>query len=367
MTGTDAATARAGRLRERLRAAGLDAFIATSPQARRYLAGLTSGGLPRFRALLVGADALGIVGPAADPSGQPAQLGIAHHRHWQPGDDPLIALADLVQELALGDGTIGVEEGHLTMLERDRLGQLLPEARLAYAGTELDRMRLVKDEDELAAIRAGAASLVTATTQVLESAGRGVTELELQTRLVLALKDLGAGSIRALVLYGSHSARPGAAPTTRALQAGDVILIDVAATCAGYWADISRCASLGTPDAGLVELWDVLGRAQRVVIEALRPGLDGRSVDAVARGLMRDAGHEEKIRHLTGHGIGLDVHEPPFLEPSSTDVLVAGSVLTVEPGLYVDEAVGLRREDDVQLTAAGARVLSPSQSDLIVI
>jgi Xaa-Pro dipeptidase len=367
MASGDVATTRVSALREGLAGAGLDALLVTNPNSRRYLVGLPTPVLGRFRALIVSRTAVASLAPDPDHGAATAVAEEIVQRSWRLGEDPIAALVSLARDAGLAGAAIGIEDDHLTVAQYKRLRRLLPGSELMPAAALVHGMRMAKSKPELAVIRRGASILADTTTRVLESAALGDSEIKLQTRLVLQLKEQGIRSIRPQVQFSEHSARPGTPPTTRELRRGDVILIDVAATEGGYWADICRWASVGPPAPSVMDLWTTVGAARQAVLDATRAGVDGSTLDAAARAAIESAGHTDKIRHLTGHGIGLEVHEPPFLEPASADVLVEGAVFTIEPGLFVDDAFGVRREDNVVVVADGAELLSAPQHEPIVL
>jgi Xaa-Pro aminopeptidase len=225
--------------------------------------------------------------------------------------------------------------------------------------------RTVKDAAELARIEiaAGAADAALADVEeaLLADPGRDVTEAAVRDELEYRMRLHGADdrSYATIVASGpDHAARPHHEVARNRLCAGDTLIIDVGALVDGYHSDMTRSYVVGRPSAEQVELYGLVAAAQRAGLDALRPGVAARDVDQACRRVFADAGVEDWFVHGTGHGVGLEIHESPFLSASSDAVVRAGSVVTVEPGLYRGGFGGFRIEDLVVVTDEGPRVLT---------
>jgi Xaa-Pro aminopeptidase len=170
-----------------------------------------------------------------------------------------------------------------------------------------------------------------------------------------------------IVASAERSALPHAEPRAEEIPAGVLVVIDWGARLDGYASDCTRTFATGEPNPRDREVHELVRRAQQAALDAVRPGPTGREVDAVARAIIDDAGHAEHFGHGLGHGVGLEVHEGPRLSRQGDDPLVAGHVVTVEPGVYVPGAVGVRIEDLVAVTPSGCEVLSTLPKDLRVV
>jgi Xaa-Pro aminopeptidase len=174
-------------------------------------------------------------------------------------------------------------------------------------------------------------------------------------------------SFDSIVAFGESAAEPHHSPKDRALQRGDVVKIDFGAVVGGYHSDTTRTVAFGQPDPRIREIHGIVRRAQQAGMDAVRPGVTGGQVDEAAREVIRDAGYGDAYTHSLGHGVGLEVHEGPYLRSGGEDVLPEGSVVTVEPGIYVGGLGGVRIEDMVVVTADGCRPMPRTTRDLVVL
>ncbi len=312
----------------------------------RYLTGLALGRSERLIAAILTPQAgLHIVGPAFERD----RLRTAHApveiHTWREDEDPMLLVRDIV--LGTGKDTI-VAVGPTTrffIVERMRVE--LPGYNFVDASPMIEEARLRKGADELAAIREAAACTLATMDSVRRLVRTGITELELS-------RAIGGG----IVQFGENAAIPHGGPTGRALKRGDVILADTGNTVEGYWSDISRTIFFGRPTAEYRKVYEIVQNAQKAAIAAIRPGVTCQSVDRAARDVIENAGYGEYFIHRTGHGLGLDIHEPPYLVKGNRRRLKSGMVVTVEPGIYLPGRFGVRIEDDVAVTKTGRKILS---------
>jgi Xaa-Pro aminopeptidase len=262
---------------------------------------------------------------------------------------------------------VGFEDAHLSVKQHARLTGLVREGvELVAAGDVLERMRARKDPAELDRIRAAARLADQALSEVLERGLVGRTERDVALDLEFTMRRLGAdaASFPPIVAAGPHGALPHAEPRPVEVPAGTLCVIDWGAQLDGYASDCTRTYATGELDPRDAEVYALVLRAQRAALDAVRPGPLGREVDAVARELIDAAGHAEHFGHGLGHGVGLEVHEGPRLSKQGEDALEPGMVVTVEPGVYVPGAVGVRIEDLVIVTEDGAEVVSSLPKEL---
>lgn len=226
----------------------------------------------------------------------------------------------------------------------------------------LPTLRRKKDDQEVASIRKAAQIAYKSYLEVLEEVRDGMTEKEFNALLEYRLRLNGAdGGWRGgsfIVASGERSALPHGAPTDRRFRKGDIVTVDFGATADGYVSDITRNFSMGPLSPQGRDIQSALIEAHRRAADALRPGLEGREADAIARDVITARGWGPNFTHGLGHGLGLEVHEAPRLSPLSTDVLEEGDVVTVEPGIYVEGWGGMRIEDDYLIVSGGAVCLS---------
>lgn len=256
---------------------------------------------------------------------------------------------------------VGFESGYLSFWDHGRLEVSLPKGiQLVPSGGQTEALRMVKDAQEIEAIRTAARITSEAIAEVLPDLQPGMTEAELAARLEYRFRSrsFDQAAFDTLVASGERAARIHARPTGRALACGEPLLIDCGASFQGYKADMSRTVSLGRPDRRFVALHGAVKEALDRVIAAIRPGASLRRLDAIARDTLAAHGLAASFVHGLGHGIGLEVHEEPWLGPLEEGELAAGMVIAVEPGVYLEDWGGVRLEDTVLVTETGCEVLT---------
>ncbi len=221
-------------------------------------------------------------------------------------------------------------------------------------------LRRAKSEEELACMREAIRIATEGLRKASEAIEAGVRECDVAAEAEAVMRRLGsqAHSFETIVASGPHAAYPHAICSMRELRPGDLVIVDVGATYQGYRSDITRTFVVKEPTEKQVELLDAVTRAQREAIRAARCGVKASDLDKVARSRLAQLGFDEYFVHGLGHGIGLDVHEPPRLSPESRDVLRNGDVVTIEPAIYVPGYGGVRIEDMVLITKERAEVLT---------
>ena len=276
-------------------------------------------------------------------------------------------LGDLATRLR---GRAGFEDSHVTVEVHRKLGEKVADGvELIPAGGLLEGLRELKDELELAAIRAAARIADEAYEDLLEQGLAGRTEREVALSLMRSLEDRGAEgpSFPAIVAAGAHGALPHAVPRDVEIPSDTLVVIDLGARIDGYCSDCTRTFATGSLDGAASEAYELVQRAQATALTAVRAGAVCREVDAVAREIIDAAGHAEHFGHGLGHGVGLEVHEGPRLGKTAEGELRAGNVVTVEPGVYLPGEVGVRIEDLVVVTEDGPEVVSGFSKELITL
>jgi Xaa-Pro aminopeptidase len=277
-------------------------------------------------------------------------------------------LAGVVKGLpGSGELRLAFDDAHMSVKDHGRLaGMLRAGIELVPAGGAIEALRAVKDADELEAIRAAARLADDALTEVLGRGLVGRTERDVALDLEFTMRRMGAqaASFPPIVAAGEHGALPHATPRDMPIPAGTLVVVDWGAQLDGYASDCTRTYATGDIDPRDGQVYELVLQAQEAALAAVRPGPTGREVDAVARSIIDAAGHAEHFGHGLGHGVGLDVHEGPRLSKQGEAALAAGMVVTVEPGVYVPGAVGVRIEDLVIVTDDGAEVVSSLPKEL---
>ena len=262
-------------------------------------------------------------------------------------------------------GRLAIEGDSFTVADYAHLTAKLPKLAIVSTTGVVEQLREIKDEEELAEIRRAIEVAERAFAVVRGTLRPGQTEKELADELDHQLRLQGAqGScFPTIVAADARAALPHARPTTEPIDGRDLLLVDWGANC-GYKSDLSRVLVTGRISPKLELLYGVVLKAQEQAIAAIRPGKTGCEIDAIARGIIADAGFDKYFGHGLGHGIGLDVHELPRLSPISEKPLEAGMVVTVEPGIYLPGWGGIRIEDDVLVTRRGHEVLTSCPKQL---
>ena len=270
-----------------------------------------------------------------------------------------------------GEVRLGFDDANLSVRDHAKLGRLTRDGvELVAAGGAVQTLRAVKDAGELDKIRAAARLADAALTEVLGRGLAGRTERDVALDLEMTMRRAGAEAVSfpPIVAAGAHGALPHAAPREVEIPAGTLCVVDWGAVLDGYASDCTRTYGTGGEvDPRDRAVYDLVAQAQEAALAAVRPGPTGREVDAVARAIIDAAGHAEHFGHGLGHGVGLEVHEGPRLAKTGEDALAPGNVVTVEPGVYVPGAVGVRIEDLVIVTDDGAEVVSALPKELQVI
>ncbi len=266
-------------------------------------------------------------------------------------------------------GKTGFEDDHMPVRTLQRLEEKLPAGvELEGAGGTVEKLRRVKDDGELAAIAATAelADEVWGWTLERGLAGRG--ERDVARAAEARMRELGAEpSFPAIVAAGPNGALPHAEAGERQIGAGELVVFDMGAKLDGYCSDGTRTFATGEPGERAREVYEVVRGAQSAALDAVAAGIGGEELDGVARKAIEAAGHGEHFGHGLGHGVGLEVHEAPRVSPRSEDMLAAGEVVTVEPGIYLPGEFGVRIEDLVVVTEEGHRNLSGAPKELTIV
>lgn len=265
-----------------------------------------------------------------------------------------------------GVKSAGFESAHVTYASYQRLHEALEGARPMPLEDRIKRLRAVKDEGEIALIRRAAGIADAGFVELRAQIAPGMTEREAaeELRRQMVLRGAEKPSFDVIVASGPNGAMPHARPGERVITEGDLIVIDWGAVFEGYCSDCTRTVIVGEPDERQREVWLAVREAQIAALEGLRPGMEGRAVDAIARGVLREHGFEREFGHGLGHGVGLEVHELPTLGQKSENTLPVGAVVTIEPGVYIEGWGGVRLEELVVVTESGCEVLTAAPYDL---
>ncbi len=332
----------------------------TDPTSIAYLTGFYANPHERLLALAVGVENAVLVVPDLERENAEGRASGVEILSWQDGQDPFQLLRDALGDVPL----LAAEKEHLTIARWERLDA----GEIEDCSEALRAMREVKYAGELKLLLRAAELTDQVTEAILGELRAGLSEREVSSRLNALINETGSGlAFGSLVQAGPNSALPHLPPGERTIGAGDLVLLDFGVRHAGYNADTTRMAVVGEPDEQQRRVHQAVLEAHDRAIEAIRAGATCGDVDSAARQTLEQAGFADRFIHRTGHGLGLDAHEGPNLEPGSRLLLEAGNVVTVEPGVYIPGWGGVRIEDDVVVEDGGARLLTRADRSLRVI
>lgn len=271
-----------------------------------------------------------------------------------------LAFHEACASLELADARLGVEALRMRLLEARILQRYAPGVELAPADDLFAELRMVKSTAELDAMQCAVAIAEHTFELWLPQLRVGMTEREAAARLIAALLSNGADALAfdPIVCAGPNGAMPHAHPGNRPFQPGDWVVVDWGAVADGYDSDLTRMVVFGEPAGQMAEVHEIVLRANTAGRAAVAPGVEAQAVDAAARAVITAAGYGTQFTHRTGHGLGLEAHESPYIVAGNAQSLAPGMTFTVEPGIYLEGVGGVRIEDDVVVTPAGMQTLT---------
>lgn len=351
---------------------GLDAFLVTQPQNRSYLSSWLNDDREGAGMLLVSQERQIIL-----TNSLYQEVAEREATGWEIVVPPPLAreyapvLSEVVREA--GWARVGFESAHLAYAEYTRFNEAFKGAAelVPYEKSYVNTLRLVKQPREIEMLRRAAAITDQTFAHLCRWIEPGMTEKEIQWEMTRKMLELGADgpAFEAIVASGPNGSMPHARASSRRVQPGELITIDMGARYKGYCADMTRTICLGEPaETRMVELYEIVLLAMRTCEAGLRAGISGQAADALARDILVAHDLGEQYIHGTGHGIGLEIHEGPALSQRAPEdaLLPAGSVVTVEPGVYIPGWGGLRLEDSGVVTAEGFERLTQSPTNLVI-
>jgi Xaa-Pro aminopeptidase len=343
--------------------AGIDALLLSVGADLPYLTGYDAMPLERVTMLVAPRDGDAVlVVPRLEAPRVVERPDVFEVVPWDATDDPIARIA--------GHG--GAHAGRVAIGARTwasfvlALQARLPRARFSDATDLLAPMRMVKDADEVARLRAAARGVDAIATEMRGWVFGGRTEADVHRAIAERILDAGHQKVNfAIVGSGPNGASPHHEAGERVIGDRDVIVCDFGGTMDGYCSDITRVFVVGEPSSEVREAYDVLVEAQERSVRSATVGTPCEEVDAAARDVIAGAGHGERFVHRTGHGIGLEAHEEPYIVAGNARLLAAGHAFSVEPGIYVPGRFGLRLEDIVVATEGGPERLNRAPHDLV--
>ncbi|WP_409369912.1 M24 family metallopeptidase [Lysinibacillus sp. 38-6] len=348
------------KLRQTLQEQNIDGILITNDYNRRYMTGFTgTAGV----AIVSQQDAVFITDfrYTEQAAAQITDFTIVQHE------------ATLLEEIAtqvkaMGIKSLGFEKDTVSFDTYELYKSVIPADLVPVSGL-IEKIRLIKTEQEINIIKVACEIADHAFTHILDFIKPGKTELEVSNELEFFMRQQGAtqSSFDTIVASGLRSALPHGVATNKVIEKGDFVTLDFGALYNGYISDITRTVAVGEPSEKLVEMYNTVLASQLLALEKVGPGLTGIQADAIARDYLTEKGYGEAFGHSLGHGIGLEVHEGPGLSKRSATVLEPGMAVTIEPGVYVPGVGGVRIEDDILITESGNELLTHSTKELIIL
>jgi Xaa-Pro dipeptidase len=357
------------RLQELLKITDIDAVVLNPGSTLMYLTGMNFHLMERPVVLLITSDADPvIVLPHLESiKVESSSLTLSsftyddNPAHWNT------AFEKAVESIGIDGKIVGVEANRLRFLELQFLKNAAPEAMFVEAGSVLNDLRLHKDQEEIESMRQAVHIAQDALTATLPAIHAGVPEREIASELMLQLLHAGSDPefpFAPIVSGGPNGANPHAAPGNRRLQSGDLLVIDWGASYGGYVSDLTRTFAIGQVDEEYRHIHEIVVQANAAGRAAARPGIPAGDVDRAARQVIEAAGYGQYFTHRTGHGLGMEGHEHPYIYGENQQILEPGMAFTVEPGIYLPGRNGVRIEDDVIITEDRGESLSDFPREL---
>ena len=286
---------------------------------------------------------------------------------WSDEDGPDAALDKLLTTFSATNAKSAVLDETMRADFAALAQQALPQAKTQFTTTTVGLLRMCKEQDEYAALKQNALICDQAMQATWAAMHTGMSEQEVAALAKEAFAQHDADMLFGIVGTGPNGAYPHHHTGTTKLTTGDAVVMDIGAGSLGYFSDMTRMALIGKAPDGYEEIHEIVNAAVEAALAAAKPGVVAKTVDEAARSVIRDAGYGEYFVHRTGHGLGTEIHEPPYITASSDTVLREGMVFSIEPGIYLPDRFGLRLEEIVYLHDHGAEVLSELSRDPFVV
>lgn len=354
------------KVRESMEAATVE-LLAVGPGAHmEWLLGFHPHADERPCLLCVSQSGAAMLMPALNADGTRENTDLPFHE-WTDDGGPTKALSSLLSDLQVSNPT------HIALDETMRadfaalVQDALPDAKRQFTASTIGALRMRKDNDEYTILKHNAIIADQAMQAGWAAMRVGMTELEVAVVIRESFSSLGAKPVFTIVGAGGNGAFPHHQTGDTRLKSGDAVVMDIGGATGGYSSDITRMAVLGEPPEGYIEVHAIVEAAVEAAMAAARPGVKAHVVDDAARGVITAAGYGDFFVHRTGHGMGVEIHEQPYLTSVSETVLETGMVFSIEPGIYLPGRFGIRLEDIVILREDGPEIFSGLPRDLTIV
>lgn len=360
---------RAEKLKKIGRNAGIDAFLINSEKNMRYFACFSALAIERFAGIIIPVETSApiVVVPKLEEEKAKEYSAFKEVRSYEDSENPATLLNQIIKEHKLEKAVLGVE-GTLPFKFYRMLVECSPKIRIEDASIFFSQLRSIKSDEELKKIEKAAAIVAEGIEAGIDFVKPGVSELSISFEVEKTIKENGGESVPfCIILSGSNSALPHGGTSSRKVREKDIVLMDVAAVYRAYYADLTRTVFVGEPTKIQRKIYEIVFKAQESAIKTVKSGIEAEEVDSMARRIIEDVEYGRYFTHRTGHGLGLEVHEEPYIAPGNKTVLKPGMTFTIEPGIYLDRKFGVRIEDDIVVSTTKGKLLSHLSKELRVI
>ncbi len=355
-----------------MRANNIDAVLLMPGTSLTYFTGIQWWGGERMFAMVLPANGKPLfVCPAFEQAraveqiANSPQAGAADIRIWQEDESPSQKLAQGLRDLNIASGTLGIEET-VRFVFSNAVAQAAPQVKFTSATPVTAGCRMIKSEHEIALMRLACKATLAVYEAVFKSLHAGMTDADIRQLAGSGFEKVGfPGDVD--VSIASNSTSPHGSTERQKIREGTIIMLDDGCTVEGYASDITRTFVLGKPTEKMKQVFDIVHQAQSAALKAARAGVTCESIDAAARKVVVDAGYGPDYKYFThrvGHGMGMDIHEWPYLVHGNTMQLEPNMVFSDEPGIYIPGEFGIRLEDDMHITENGAELFTPQSPSL---
>ena len=350
------------KIQAKMKAQDLDGFLVTSKENRQYLTGFTG----TFGWVLVTQSSVYLMTDfryLEQAQQQARGCKLVQFQHYTPA----VTLRMLMEEIEVV--TLGIESDRITVDEFEKLAAQIRRKAITPLKGFVDEIRQMKDEEEIALLARAEEISDEAFAHVLTLIKPGMTEREIAMELEFQMRRSGASGVSfdTIVASGKRSSMPHGVATDKKVEVGDFITMDFGCVYHGYCSDITRTIALGKVDEKQETVYNLVRKAQEDALQAIKAGVTGREIQAVAQNVFQDAGYGSFFGHGLGHSVGLEIHEEPRFSPKAEEVIQENTVITVEPGLYLPNWGGVRIEDLVVVKKDGCINLTHSPKELIIL
>ncbi|MYL56490.1 M24 family metallopeptidase [Virgibacillus halodenitrificans] len=337
----------------------IDGLIVSNPTNRRYLTGFTG----TFGVALISKNDAKFITDfryTEQATNQAIGYEVIENRNTTK------EIAKLTKDMRLS--TLGFEEEYVSFKQYNLFTEHI-DAKLHPISGLIEDLRKLKSQEEITKIKKAAAISDKAFGKILSDLRPGISEMEINNKLELYMREEGAtsSSFDMIIASGFRSAMPHGIASNKKINHGDLVTLDFGALYEGYRSDMTRTVAIGNPGSQLKEIYDIVKEALQIGVNVIKDGVKCKQVDTVVRDYITNKGYGENFGHGTGHSFGLEIHEGPYFSQESKDVLQTGMVMTVEPGIYLPGLGGVRIEDDVVVTDSGHEIITNSLKNLIVL